>query len=107
MPVKLNITALFAGIGGVELGLHRHGHRTTLLCESDPEAATVLSKRFPGVPMNFDVRETAELAAQIDPSSDMLTAGFPCTDLSQAGRMQGFDERSSSLIRRVFDLLDV
>src|SRR5262249_35693508 len=105
MAAKLNITALFGGIGGIELGFHRHGRRTTFFCESDPEAATVLAHRFPGVPINFDVRRTEELVSEIDSGSDMLTAGFPCTDLSQAGRTQGFGGTKSNLIRKVFDLL--
>lgn len=105
MP-KHVVTALFAGIGGMELGLHRSGHRTSLFCECDPEAAAVLDARFSGVPLHFDVRETASLVEQIDPRSDLLTAGFPCTDLSQAGLMKGFDGPQSGLVRKVFDLLD-
>ena len=41
------ITGLFAGIGGLERGLHRAGHRTVLLCENDPGATAVLKARFP------------------------------------------------------------
>lgn len=103
---KKNITALFAGIGGLELGLHRHGHRTTLFCESDPEASAVLAHRFTRTPINFDVRDTKRLASEIDPRSDLLTAGFPCTDLSQAGLTRGFSGAQSGLVRKVIRLLD-
>jgi DNA (cytosine-5)-methyltransferase 1 len=107
MTKKFNITALFGGIGGMELGLHRHGHRTTLFCENDAEATSVLVKWFPDVPINFDVRNTDRLAAEIQRGSNLLTAGFPCTNLSQAGRMEGLDGSQSGLVRKVFDLIDV
>jgi DNA (cytosine-5)-methyltransferase 1 len=102
---SLNVTAIFGGIGGLELGLHRSGHHTSLFCECDPDATAVLARRFPGVPIAPDVRRTAEIVEQIDSGSDLLTAGFPCTDLSQAGRTQGFDGGRSSLIRETIDLL--
>jgi DNA (cytosine-5)-methyltransferase 1 len=106
MTRHFNITALFAGVGGIELGFHRHGHRTTLLCEADAEASAILAAGFPHVPIKFDVRDTPALMSEIDHRSNLLTAGFPCTDLSQAGRTQGFGGGQSSLIRKVFDLMD-
>jgi len=101
----MNVTALFAGIAGFEVGLAQAGHRTTLLCESDPSAVAVLRSRFPEVPISLDVRRSDELRAMIDPASDLLTAGFPCTDLSQAGKTAGFAGKQSSLIRDVLRLL--
>ena len=106
LVLKLNVTALFAGIGGLETGLHRSGHTTSLFCENDPEAVAVLANRFPKTPLSFDVRDTQGLISDIDRHSNLLTAGFPCTDLSQAGLMQGFDGSKSSLVWKVFDLLD-
>lgn len=100
-----NITALFAGIGGLELGLAKAGHRATLLCEIDPSARAVLSRRFPGVPFVVDVRDRDELLESIDPQSNLLTAGFPCTDLSQAGLTQGFSGKQSGLIVDVLELI--
>lgn len=98
-------TAIFAGIGGLELGLHRAGHRTTLFCECDREATAVLAERFPDIPISFDVRRTDELVAKISPTSDLLTAGFPCTDLSQAGQTRGFAGGRSSLIRETLEVV--
>lgn len=102
---SLEITAVFAGIGGLELGLHKAGHRTSLFCECDPEATAVLASRFPGVRIAFDVRRTDELVENISGRSDLLTAGFPCSDLSQAGLTRGFAGGRSSLIRETMDLL--
>jgi DNA (cytosine-5)-methyltransferase 1 len=101
----LNVTALFAGVGGLELGLERAGHSTSLLCEKDPEAAAVLRTRFPQVPQIDDVRKRSELLDAIDRRSNLLTAGFPCTDISQAGKTRGFNGGQSSLVRHVFRLL--
>ncbi len=105
MPNSLDITAIFGGIGGLELGLHRSGHVTSLFCECDPEATAVLKRRFPGVPVAPDIKRTEEILDKISPRSDLLTAGFPCTDLSQAGRTRGFAGGRSSLIRETIALL--
>lgn len=105
MPDSIEVTAIFGGIGGLELGLHRSGHRTSLFCECDPEAVSVLKRRFPGVPIVSDIKRTDEVLASVSPSSTLLTAGFPCTDLSQAGRTRGFAGGRSSLIRETLDLL--
>jgi len=100
-----NVTALFGGIGGLELGLGRAGHRTTSFCECDAEAVSVLRKRFPEVPIALDVRNTDDLLAIISADSDFLTAGFPCTDFSQAGTTKGFEGGRSSLILDTLQLL--
>ena len=47
----MKVAGLFAGIGGLELGLHDAGHSTELFCEIKTEAAAVLRARFPGVPV--------------------------------------------------------
>lgn len=48
-----NMVGLFAGIGGLELGLAEHGWNTRLLCEVDPGAQAVLGSRFPDVPLHL------------------------------------------------------
>ncbi len=100
-----DVTALFGGIGGLELGLGRAGHRATLFCEADAEAVSVLNARFPRVPIALDVRETDALVEAISPNSDLLTAGFPCTDFSQAGTTKGFEGGRSSLIIDTLELI--
>jgi site-specific DNA-cytosine methylase len=73
----LSVVGLFAGIGGFELGFQRSGHEATMLCEVWEPAQNVLRTRFPDVPLEPDVRELRSL-----PASDVVAAGFPCTDLS-------------------------
>jgi len=91
---------LFSGIGGLELGLSRAGVETDLLCEYWQPAGTVLRRRF-DAPVVGDIRELRSL-----PQADVVTAGFPCTDLSQVGRMAGIGGDESGLIREVFRLVD-
>jgi DNA (cytosine-5)-methyltransferase 1 len=71
-----------------------------LLCEWWEPAQAVLRERFPGVPVVGDVRDVDRL-----PDVDVLTAGFPCTDLSQAGRTKGITGEASGLVGEVFRLL--
>lgn len=104
---SFNVTGLFGGVGGLESGLAKAGHRTSAFCESDPEAATILAARFPKATLTRDVRRTDEVRASLEVGSDLLTAGFPCTDLSQAGQVKGFAGERSSLVRDVFRLLKV
>ncbi|MDP9224642.1 MAG: DNA (cytosine-5-)-methyltransferase [Actinomycetota bacterium] len=98
---SLTVAGLFAGIGGIELGLHRAGHETALLCEIDDSATAVLRSRFPEIRIVPDVRSIKRL-----PRVDLVAAGFPCQDLSQAGRTAGIRGRNSGLVGEVFRLLD-
>ena len=91
---------LFSGIGGIEEGFRRQGLSTELLCEVDPAARMVLQHRFSDVALECDIRELTSL-----PKTDVVTAGFPCQDLSQAGRTLGISGRHSSIIGEVFRLL--
>lgn len=92
---------LFAGIGGIELGLHRAGHETALLCEIDPAAQAVLEARFPAVRLHGDITTLRSLPKE----TDLLVAGFPCQDLSQAGKTAGIEGSRSGLVGEVFRLL--
>jgi DNA (cytosine-5)-methyltransferase 1 len=98
----LSVAGLFAGIGGIELGLDRAGHRTDLLCELDDSACAVLEKKFPGVRLHRDIRTLRAIPR----GTDLLTAGFPCQDLSQAGMTRGITGERSGLIAEVLALLE-
>ena len=103
VPGRRLLTAgLFAGIGGLELGLSRAWHETALLCEIDRAALAVLEARFPKVPRKTDVRDLKSLPAK----TDLLVAGFPCQDLSQAGKTAGIEGSRSGLVGEVFRLLE-
>jgi DNA (cytosine-5)-methyltransferase 1 len=99
---RLLAAGLFAGIGGIEHGLALAGHRTSVLCEIEPTAIAVLEARFPGTPIHPDICKPLKLSRDVN----LLTAGFPCQDLSQAGRTKGMQGDQSSLVAHVFDLLE-
>ena len=96
-----SVVGLFAGIGGLEVGLSEHGWRTELFCEIDPAAGAVLGHHFPDVPLVADVARLRALPA----GTELVTAGFPCQDLSQAGRTMGIGGERSGLVEHVFRLV--
>lgn len=95
------MVGLFAGIGGLELGLGEHGWDTSLLCEIDPGAQGVLSAHFADVPLHGDVTTLRSLPA----GTELVAAGFPCQDLSQAGQTAGITGAKSGLVDEVFRLV--
>ena len=100
----MKVAGLFAGVGGIELGFERAGgFETELLCELWEPARSVLADRFgrSSADIEGDVAEVRALPEGID----VLTAGFPCTDLSQAGRTAGITGEASGLVSHVFRLL--
>jgi DNA (cytosine-5)-methyltransferase 1 len=98
----MNITALFAGIGGLEFGLEKAGHVTSMTCEIWDPAIAVLNARFGGIPNERDVTKLVDLPGD----TELLTAGFPCQDLSQAGLTAGITGKRSGLVDHVFRLID-
>lgn len=97
----LRVCSLFSGIGGIELGFGSAGHKTELFVERDASAKLVLAERFPEARRHDDVSTLTRLPRGVD----VLTAGFPCQDISQAGRVAGLTGARSSLVRHVFRLL--
>jgi DNA (cytosine-5)-methyltransferase 1 len=94
------VAGLFAGIGGIERGLASSGFEAELLCEIDPGAVAVLHRRLPGIDLKPDIRKLRSL-----PVVDVVAAGFPCQDLSQAGRTEGIGGTQSGLIDHAFRLV--
>lgn len=95
---KLRVLDLFSGIGGFSLGLERTGgFETVAFCEIEDYPRKVLAKHWPGVPIYDDVRTlTAErLARDGIGRIDVITGGFPCQDISVAGKQAGIGERRS------------
>lgn len=94
----MNLLDLFSGIGGFSLGLHQAGFRTVAFCEQDSYCQAVLSERFPGVPIYDDIRTlTAERLRSDGIRVEALAGGFPCQDLSFAGKRAGIEGARSGL----------
>jgi DNA (cytosine-5)-methyltransferase 1 len=96
---KLRVLDLFSGIGGFSLGLERTGgFETVAFCEIEPFPQKVLAKHWPGVPIYNDVRTlTADTLARDGIAGvDVITGGFPCQDLSSAGKRAGIGDGTRS-----------
>lgn len=92
---SVRVLDLFSGAGGFSLGLGRAGgFETVAFCEIEPFARQVLAKNWPEVPCLEDV-ETADFES-VGPV-DVVTAGFPCQDISFAGKGAGLSGDRSGL----------
>lgn len=98
----MKIAGLFAGIGGLEQGLAKAGHEPSLLCEIWEPARAVLASHLPDIPCERDICDLTSLPSEVE----LLTGGFPCQDLSQAGLTAGIEGSQSGLVGEVFRLLD-
>jgi len=94
----MKVLDLFSGIGGFSLGLERAGMTTVAFCEIDPFCRKVLAKHWPKVPCYDDIRTlTAERLAADGISVDVICGGFPCQDISLAGKGAGLAGERSGL----------
>jgi DNA (cytosine-5)-methyltransferase 1 len=87
--------SLFAGIGGFDLGFERAGIKTVWQVEIDPFCRKVLERRFPDVQRIKDVKEVGSDTERVD----VLSGGFPCQDISNAGSFAGIDGPRTGLWR--------
>lgn len=96
---KLRVLDLFSGIGGFSLGLERTGgFEAVAFCEIEPYCRAVLAKHWPDVPCYDDVRElTAARLAADGIAVDVICGGFPCQDVSFAGKRAGLEGARSGL----------
>jgi len=92
----LTVGSLFSGIGGFDLGLERAGMRVIWQSEIDPFACAVLRRHWPLIPNHGDIRSIR--AGSVE-RPDVLCGGFPCQDISLAGRGRGLEGERSGLWR--------
>ncbi len=95
----MNVLDLFSGIGGFALGFQRAGMRPVAFCERDGFARAVLARHWPGVPCYDDIRglTAARLRRDGVPRPQVVCGGFPCQDISAAGRGAGLGGARSRL----------
>lgn len=102
----MNVLSLFAGIGGLELGLERAGMTVVGQVELDPWARQVLAKHWPDTPRHDDVRSAPEWwTSEERPDVDLVCGGFPCQDISLAGRGVGIGGERSGLWKAMLDTI--
>jgi DNA (cytosine-5)-methyltransferase 1 len=107
-PSSLSILDLFSGIGGFSYAAEQlvGGFHTVAFCDTDKACHKVLAKHWPSTPIFPDIRELT--AADIQPlcpnGLSLITAGFPCQDLSVAGKQAGYDGERSVLFYEIIRL---
>lgn len=100
----MRFISLFSGIGGLDLGLERAGWTPVAFCEQDLYCRWVLGRKWPRVPCFDDVRT-------LDPSClgeiDAVVGGFPCQDISVAGKGEGLSGERSGLWWEMYRVIDL
>jgi len=97
---KLTGVSLFAGIGGFDLAMQRQGVKVVASVEIDKNCNKVLAKHFPDTKQFNDittVKGSDLIGAGFTPSAGIITGGFPCQDLSVAGKRAGLAGARSGL----------
>lgn len=91
----MRVLDLFAGIGGFSLAAHWMGWETVAFVERDEYAQKILAKNFPGIPIYDDVRTFD--GTKFRGTVDIICGGFPCQDISAAGKQVGIRGERSGL----------
>ena len=93
---------LFADVGGFTLAASRLGGiETTQFVEINPDAQQVLRSHFPDIPIHSDIRDYHPQRGEFD----IISAGFPCTGTSSAGKREGLKHPASALWREAARVL--
>jgi len=93
----LTVGSLFAGIGGLDLGAERAGFDVIWQCEKDDYCTRVLNKHWPDTPVYDDVQTLYTHDGPNPEKPDILCGGFPCQDISYAGKGAGLSGDRSGL----------
>ena len=107
--MTITAVSLFAGVGGFDLALERNGVKVVASVEIDQKASAVLAKHFPNSTLFGDITGvTGEqlIAAGFNPRNGIIVGGFPCQDLSVAGKRAGLEGKRSGLFWEICRLLD-
>lgn len=99
---QLTFGSLFSGFGGLDLGLERAGLKCAWQVEINEYATKVLEKHWPHVTRFRDVRT---VGADVLTPVDLLAGGFPCQDISPAGKRAGIDGERSGLWAEFFRII--
>lgn len=105
MHKPLTVGSLFSGIGGFDLGFEQAGFQTVWQVEKEPFCIAVLKTKFPNAERYHDVLRCGKDRVHKLRAVDVVTAGFPCQDLSVAGKRAGLEGARSGLFWEVVRIL--
>lgn len=96
----IRVLSLFSGIGAFEKALERLGveHEVVNYCEIDPYAGKAYSL-IHGIPQEKNLVDVTKVDTSKLENIDLVTYGFPCTDISIAGKMKGFEDEDGNTTR--------
>jgi DNA (cytosine-5)-methyltransferase 1 len=103
----MRVLDLFSGVGGFSLGLERAGFETVAFCEIDDFPRKVLRKHWPDVPIYEDIRNVTNETLSRDGINkiEVICGGFPCQDISVAGKGAGLGGERSELWFEYFRII--
>ncbi len=90
--MTLKFISVFAGIGGLDLGLERAGMECVAQIEIDPFCQKVLTKHWPNVPKFGDIRDVGKDRKYQLPSVDLIVGGYPCQPYSYSGERRSTED---------------
>ena len=96
----IKLLSLFSGIGAFETALRRGGHEYQLIgyCEIDKYAANAYSQ-IHGISENYNLVDVTKVNTVLMDDVDLITYGFPCQDISAAGKQRGFEDKDGNRTR--------
>lgn len=106
---KLTGVSLFAGVGGFDLAMERNGVDVVANVEIDKQCQKVLAKHFPNAKQFSDITDVKGsdlIEAGFKPERGIITGGFPCQDLSVAGKRRGLAGERSGLFWEIARLIE-
>jgi DNA (cytosine-5)-methyltransferase 1 len=102
----MNVFDIFSGVGGFSVGLEAAGLQTVAFCEINPFCRKILTRHWPSVPIFPDITtiDKEDLKALLP--IDVIAGGFPCQDISVAGKQQGIEAKRSGLWKEFARLIN-
>ena len=101
----MNNLSLFTGSGIGDYAAAQCGIRTVAMCENDPWCCYALERMFPEAKLFKDVHDVSATALRQFGPIDIISGGFPCQNLSTAGRGEGIEGSRSGLWREMFRII--
>ena len=106
---NLTGVSLFAGVGGFDLAMERQGVKVVAAVEIDNKCQDLLARQFPNTKLFDDVTQVKGsdlIGAGFNPSAGIITGGFPCQDVSVAGKRAGLAGSRSGLFWEVARIVE-
>lgn len=98
---SLSVFDIFSGIGGFSLGLEKAGMRTVAFCEINPFCQQILKTHWRDIPIFPDISKLAKDDFKTLKQIDVIAGGFPCQDISCAGKRSGLWQEFKRLINDI------